>query len=63
VSGSKIFISGGDHDLSDNIVHLVLCRLNDPAQGEAPAGTKGLSLVLVPTVLPDGTRNTLGADG
>ncbi|MCL4739578.1 MAG: acyl-CoA dehydrogenase family protein [Burkholderiaceae bacterium] len=63
VSGSKIFISGGDHDLSDNIVHLVLCRLNDPVQGEAPAGTKGLSLVLVPTVLPDGTRNTLGADG
>ena len=63
VSGSKIFISGGDHDLSDNIVHLVLCRLSDPAQGEAPAGTKGLSLVLVPTVLPDGTRNTLGADG
>mgnify|MGYP001311868944 FL=1 len=63
VSGSKIFISGGDHDLSDNIVHLVLCRLHDPAQGEAPSGTKGLSLVLVPTVLPDGTRNTLGADG
>lgn len=52
VSGSKIFISGGDHDLSDNIVHLVLCRLPD-----APAGPKGLSLVLVPKVLPDGSRN------
>ena len=63
VSGSKIFISGGDQDLSENIVHLVLCRLHDPALGETPAGTKGLSLVLVPTVLPDGTRNALGADG
>ncbi|MDM0042672.1 acyl-CoA dehydrogenase family protein [Variovorax sp. J22G21] len=52
VSGSKIFISGGEHDLSDNIVHLVLCRLPD-----APTGPKGLSLVLVPKVLPDGTRN------
>ncbi len=52
VSGGKIFISGGDHDLSDNIVHLVLCRLPD-----APAGPKGLSLVLVPKLLPDGTRN------
>jgi alkylation response protein AidB-like acyl-CoA dehydrogenase len=58
VSGSKIFISGGDHDLTDNIVHLVLCRL----QG-APAGTKGLSLALVPKVRPDGTRNGVHCDG
>lgn len=58
VTGGKIFISGGDHDLTGNIVHLVLCRLPD-----APAGTKGLSLALVPTVLPDGTRNTMAADG
>jgi alkylation response protein AidB-like acyl-CoA dehydrogenase len=58
VSGSKIFISGGDHDLTDNIVHLVLCRL----QG-APAGTKGLSLALVPKVRPDGTRNGVVCDG
>ena len=43
VAGGKIFISGGEHDLTDNIVHLVLCRLPD-----APAGPKGLSLVLVP---------------
>ncbi|MFT4066186.1 acyl-CoA dehydrogenase family protein [Paraburkholderia sp.] len=43
ISGSKIFISGGDHDLTDNIVHLVLARLPD-----APAGTRGLSLFLVP---------------
>ncbi len=58
VSGNKIFISGGDHDLTDNIVHLVLCRL----PGSAP-GTRGLSLVLVPTVLPDGARNSVFCDG
>ena len=62
VSGNKIFISGGDHDLSDNIVHLVLCRLQDP-QNPAPAGTRGLSLALVPKVLPDGTRNAVFCDG
>ncbi len=43
VNGTKIFISWGDHDMVDNIVHLVLARLPD-----APAGTKGLSLFLVP---------------
>ena len=58
ISGGKIFISGGDHDLSDNIVHLVLCRLPD-----APPGTKGLSLALVPAVLPDGARNAMHCDG
>ena len=58
VWGSKIFISGGEHDLSDNIVHLVLLRLPD-----APAGTKGLSLALVPKFLPDGTRNAIVCDG
>jgi len=54
VAGGKIFISGGEHDLTDNIIHLVLCRLPD-----APAGPKGLSLVLVPKVLPDGSRNAV----
>ncbi|MBL0943760.1 MAG: acyl-CoA dehydrogenase family protein [Hydrogenophaga sp.] len=58
ISGSKIFISGGEHDLTDNIVHLVLCRLPD-----APAGTKGLSLALVPKWLPDGSRNAMVCDG
>lgn len=43
ISGTKIFISGGDHDLTDNIVHLVLARLPD-----SPPGPKGLSLFLVP---------------
>jgi alkylation response protein AidB-like acyl-CoA dehydrogenase len=54
VSGGKIFISGGEHDLSDNIVHFVLARLPD-----APPGPKGLSLFLVPKVLPDGRRNSM----
>ena len=58
VSGTKIFISGGEHDLTDNIVHMVLARI-----AGAPAGTKGLSLFLVPKVMPDGTRNTLRCDG
>ncbi len=52
VSGEKIFISGGDHDLTENIVHLVLARVPD-----APVGTRGISLFLVPKVLPDGGRN------
>ena len=43
ITGTKIFISGGDHDLTDNIVHLVLARLPD-----APKGVKGISLFLVP---------------
>ncbi|MFC6622426.1 acyl-CoA dehydrogenase C-terminal domain-containing protein [Novosphingobium panipatense] len=52
VSGAKIFISAGEHDLTENIVHLVLARLPD-----APAGVKGISLFLVPKYLPkdDGT--------
>jgi alkylation response protein AidB-like acyl-CoA dehydrogenase len=52
ISGTKIFISGGEHDLTDNIVHLVLARLPD-----APAGPKGLSLFLVPKFYADGTRS------
>jgi len=56
ITGSKIFITYGEHDLTDNIVHFVLARLSD-----APAGTKGVSLFLVPKVLPDGTRNDVRA--
>ena len=48
VTGSKIFISGGDQDWTDNIVHLVLARLPN-----APAGVKGISLFLVPKMLLD----------
>ena len=57
VSGTKIFISSGDHDLTDNIVHLVLARLPD-----APPGPKGLSLFLVPKFYPDGTRSRVHCD-
>lgn len=48
VSGAKIFISAGDHDLAENIIHLVLARLPD-----APKGVKGISLLLVPKYLPN----------
>jgi alkylation response protein AidB-like acyl-CoA dehydrogenase len=59
VTGTKIFISAGDHDLAENIVHLVLARLPD-----SPAGTKGISLFVVPKVLVDdagglGERNAV----
>lgn len=47
VTGSKIFISAGEHDLTENIIHLVLARLPD-----APPGIKGISLFLVPKLLP-----------
>jgi alkylation response protein AidB-like acyl-CoA dehydrogenase len=57
ITGAKIFISGGEHDLTDNIVHLVLARLPD-----APPGPKGLSLFLVPKLLPDGSRNSVACD-
>ncbi len=52
IKGTKIFISFGDHDLADNIVHLVLARTPG-----APEGTKGISLFLVPKVRRDGTPN------
>ena len=48
ISGAKIFISSGDHDLTDNIIHLVLARLPDAAKG-----VRGISLFLVPKYLPD----------
>jgi acyl-CoA dehydrogenase len=52
ITGQKIFITYGEHDLADNILHLVLARLPD-----SPPGTRGISLFLVPKMLPDGTRN------
>ncbi|KTS52269.1 acyl-CoA dehydrogenase [Methylobacterium indicum] len=58
ISGEKIYITWGEHDLTDNIVHLVLARLPD-----APPGTRGISLFLVPKVLPDGSRNALKCAG
>ncbi|TVZ39122.1 hypothetical protein P886_3513 [Alteromonadaceae bacterium 2753L.S.0a.02] len=50
ITGSKIFISAGEHDLAENIVHIVLARLPD-----APEGTKGISLFIVPKYLPNDT--------
>ena len=63
VTGEKIFISSGDHDLADNVVHLVLARLPG-----APAGTRGISLFIVPKHLPDaaggvGARNAVTCSG
>ena len=59
LTGNKIFISAGEHDMAENIVHIVLARLPD-----APAGTKGISLFIVPKRLPDasgaaGERNAV----
>ncbi|WP_313305983.1 acyl-CoA dehydrogenase C-terminal domain-containing protein [Stutzerimonas balearica] len=59
VSGTKIFITGGEHDLTENIIHLVLAKLPD-----APPGSRGISLFLVPKVLVNedgslGERNAL----
>ncbi|WP_421683469.1 acyl-CoA dehydrogenase [Stutzerimonas urumqiensis] len=59
VTGTKIFITGGEHDLTENIIHLVLAKLPD-----APAGSKGISLFLVPKVMVNddgslGGRNSL----
>ncbi|MGF0337823.1 acyl-CoA dehydrogenase C-terminal domain-containing protein [Ectopseudomonas toyotomiensis] len=60
ISGTKIFITGGEHDLTENIIHLVLAKLPD-----APAGPKGISLFIVPKVMVNadgslGNKNALG---
>ena len=52
ISGEKIFISAGDHDMADNIIHLVLAKLPD-----APKGTKGISVFVVPKFIPDANGN------
>jgi alkylation response protein AidB-like acyl-CoA dehydrogenase len=59
ITGSKIFISAGEHDLSENIIHLVLARIEG-----APAGTKGISLFVVPKIMVNddgslGSRNAV----
>ncbi len=50
--GTKVFITYGEHDMADNIVHLVLARVSG-----APEGVKGISLFICPKLMPDGTRN------
>jgi len=54
ITGTKIFITYGEHDLAGNIIHMVLARTPN-----APQGTKGISLFLVPKILPDGEENDL----
>jgi alkylation response protein AidB-like acyl-CoA dehydrogenase len=58
ISGNKIFISGGEHDLTENIVHLVLARIPG-----APEGSKGISLFVVPKICPDGRHNNVICTG
>jgi alkylation response protein AidB-like acyl-CoA dehydrogenase len=58
LQGTKIYISGGDQDMTENIIHMVLARTPD-----APAGTKGLSLFIVPKNNPDGTNNDVKVAG
>ncbi|WP_294642409.1 acyl-CoA dehydrogenase C-terminal domain-containing protein [uncultured Aureimonas sp.] len=58
ISGQKIFISAGEHDLSENIVHLVLARIEG-----APEGVKGISLFIVPKFLPDQAGNPSTRNG
>ncbi|PZO79830.1 MAG: acyl-CoA dehydrogenase, partial [Micavibrio aeruginosavorus] len=58
ITGQKIFITYGEHDFADNIIHLVLARLPD-----APEGVKGISLFIVPKFLKDGARNDLVCSG
>ncbi len=58
IQGTKIFISGGDQDMTDNIIHMVLARTPD-----APPGTKGLSLFIVPKVRTDGANNDVKVAG
>ncbi len=58
LTGTKIWITFGEHDMADNIVHLVLARLPD-----APPGIKGISTFVVPKFLDDGTRNPIFCGG
>ena len=58
LSGTKIWITGGEQDLTDNIIHLVLARLPD-----APEGVRGISLFLVPKILGNGSRNPIFCGG
>ncbi len=58
VTGTKIFITGGEHDLNENIIHLVLAKLPD-----APAGPKGISLFLVPKILVNDDATLAAANG
>lgn len=62
ITGNKMWISAGDHDASDNIVHLVLAKIVQ-ADGRLPEGSKGISLFIVPKILPNGSRNDIAVAG
>jgi alkylation response protein AidB-like acyl-CoA dehydrogenase len=62
VSGNKMWISGGDQDISENIVHLVLAKV-PMSDGSLPEGTAGISLFIVPKIMPDGSRNDIAVAG
>lgn len=60
--GNKMWISGGDQDASENIVHLVLAKIVGQ-NGALPEGSKGISLFIVPKILPDGAKNDVTVAG
>jgi butyryl-CoA dehydrogenase len=62
LTGNKMWISGGDHDITENIIHLVLAKIPG-ADGKLPPGTAGITLFVVPKILPDGTRNDVTVAG
>lgn len=62
LTGNKMWISGGDHDITDNIIHLVLAKIPGD-DGKLPPGTGGITLFIVPKMLADGTRNDISVAG
>ena len=62
LTGNKMWISGGDHDITDNIIHLVLAKIPGD-DGKLPPGTGGITLFIVPKLLPDGSRNDVRVAG
>jgi alkylation response protein AidB-like acyl-CoA dehydrogenase len=62
LTGNKMWISGGDHDAAENIVHLVLAKIPGP-EGKLVAGSRGISIFIVPKFLMDGTRNDVTLAG
>ena len=62
LTGNKMWISGGDHDITDNIIHLVLAKIPGDG-GKLPPGTGGITLFIVPKMLPGGVRNDISVAG
>jgi alkylation response protein AidB-like acyl-CoA dehydrogenase len=62
ITGNKMWISGGDQDITENIIHLVLAKTAGP-DGKLIPGTRGISLFIVPKLLPDGTANDVSVAG